>query len=93
MAGDIDFRAKTDRELLILTAATVNGCSADLKLANEHLAKINGTLEAHEKRIDENATAIKKNAEKLGFNWQKASIIALVIAIVIFQVGGMVGIW
>lgn len=40
----IDFEAKTDRELNILTAQTVNGIS-------EHLIKINGTLLKHEIRL------------------------------------------
>ena len=40
----IDFSAKTDRELLILTAQSVNDI-------NDKLAELNGTVKEHAKRI------------------------------------------
>ena len=42
----IEFEAKTDRELLVLTAQTCNNI-------NTHLEKMNGTLGDHEERIDD----------------------------------------
>lgn len=69
--GKIDFEAKTDRELLLLTAQQSNETVS-------HLKKINSTLEKHETRITTLET--KKNR----VNWQMMSVLIVIAGGVVY---------
>ena len=61
MAKRINFEAKTDRELLILTASAVNDISKELKI-------LNGTVAKHEARLTILETKEKSNSSPKALN-------------------------
>ena len=72
----LEFEAKTDRELLILTAQTCNGI-------NEHLVKMNGIIGNHEKRINdiekiEPPGKVKGNAITAGITLGISAVVAYI---------------
>jgi hypothetical protein len=82
--GEIDFEAKTDRELLVLAAQRANDNYMRLE-------KINGRLMNHEKRINELECRPNCSSARTGWksilrdSWQILSIIAVVIALIIVE--------
>jgi len=79
---NIDFEAKTDRELLLLVAQKSNETTA-------HLVRMNGKLDDHEKRINVLESTTPHCGEKrdwkmaLKVNWQTLSILGSLIAVII----------
>ena len=79
----IEFEAKSDRELLIMSVMQGNE-------SNKHLARINSRLDKHEARIQKlegNPHPIQK------INWQYLMLIGSVIALVVVSVGTNIGWW
>lgn len=77
----INFEAKSDRELLVLTAQSCNQ-------TEDHLARLNATILKHEKRLTV-LEATHCNDTKPGWkiNWQIITLIAAVIGLIIVKVG------
>jgi len=84
---NIDFEAKTDRELLVLVAQKCNETT-------NHLARINGKLDNHEGRIrileisPLHCSETKNWKATLKVNWQTLSILGSLIAVIILELIG-----
>ena len=82
----LDFEAKTDRELLLLTAQTTNHISS-------HLTKMNGTLLAHNDRIG----ALEVKTSKIpSWAWNRTSIFIIIGSVVggsVYAFGTAIGVW
>ena len=84
----IDFEAKTDRELLILVAQQGNETV-------DHLTKLNSTIQKHEKRLValETMQGCSGTKSRLRVNWQIMTWIGCVVALIIVELGKMMGWW
>jgi demethoxyubiquinone hydroxylase (CLK1/Coq7/Cat5 family) len=76
---NINFEAKTDRELLVLVAQNCNETT-------NHLARINDKLLKHEKRITILEAVPTNWRAKLRENWQTFSLLVSVIALIVIVV-------
>ena len=82
----LDFEAKTDRELLLLTAQTTNTISG-------HLAKMNGTLLEHNNRI---GVLEVKTSKIPSWAWNRSGIFILLGSLIaggIYAFGTAKGFW
>lgn len=84
----IDFEAKTDRELLIMTAQAVNAI-------DERLAELNGTVRKHSERIAtlEASAGNPNDTMSLRRLLTYAGIGATIIGIIIGVTGKIAGWW
>jgi len=84
----IDFEAKSDRELLILVAQQGNETVG-------HLEKLNSKIQKHDRRITslEAIGGCGEGTSKLKANWQTITLIATIAALIIVQVGTGIGWW
>lgn len=90
MSASIEFEAKTDRELLVLVAQKSNE-------STKHLARINGTISDHERRLGVVEGKTKMLSNPSGFkwkaNWQLMVWIASVVSLIIVTLGDKVAWW
>lgn len=84
----IDFEAKSDRELLILVAQQGNETVDDLE-------KISAKIQKHDRRITalEATGGCGQGSRKLKANWQTITLISTIIALILVQLGTMLGWW
>ena len=85
----IDFKAKTDRELLVLVAQQGNDNV-------DHLARINSSIEKHESRITDlegpgccNPLEPKWKS-KLKVNWQTLTLLSSIIALILLELSARI---
>ena len=83
----IDFEAKTDRELLVLVAQASNG-------AEEHLKKLNGTIQRHETRLVKLESRTPSLSQRLlSNNLVACGAFGSLFAGVLFAFGQAIGWW
>ena len=83
----INFEAKSDRELLVLTAQSCNQ-------TEDHLARLNATILKHEKRlIVLEATHCDAGRPWGKINWQILALITSIIGLIVVKVGQTLTWW
>ena len=84
--GEINFEAKTDRELLLLVAQDCND-------SKEHLERINGTLKEHHNIFQQHNERITKIESRMKLNWRSITLLTTFLAMVIMELGNLVHWW
>ena len=84
--GEINFEAKSDRELLLLVAQ-------DCNTSKEHLAKINGTLKEHHDMFEQHDKRITKIESRMKLNWRSVTLLAAFVAMVLMELGNLINWW
>jgi Leucine-rich repeat (LRR) protein len=84
--AEINFEAKTDRELLLLVAQ-------DCNTSKEHLEKINGTLKEQSDVLVQHDGRITKVESRMKLNWRSVTLLTTFLAMVIMELGNLVHWW
>lgn len=96
--GKIDFRPKTDRELLIIVAEQGNATREDVGNIKEQLVALNGTLLKHEIRLVKlegrpdcgpKESFLPKINDKIAL----ITLVGTLLAALVYSLGRSLGIW